>query len=121
MKKRFYQRPIFLVFAWIVAAVAIINFVLNRLGYLSSLTVIIIDGCLLFCYLAVFIDMIYHKIKDKRLRKEQMKLLMTREEVYNYGEHNYPGRAWGPNVAGIFRKDYTTPYLSELIEKYARK
>lgn len=39
---------------------------------------------------------------------------------YNYNESNYPERAWGRNVAGVFRKDYTTPYLLELVERYAR-
>src|SRR5574344_2899563 len=29
-------------------------------------------------------------------------------EQYSYGENNYPGRAWGPNVAGVFKKDYIT-------------
>ncbi len=41
-------------------------------------------------------------------------------EQYNYNERNYPERTWGRNVAGVFRKDYTTPYLLELVERYAR-
>ena len=42
-------------------------------------------------------------------------------EQYNYNKHNYPDRFWGENVAGVFRKDYASPYLLDLIEKYARK
>lgn len=42
-------------------------------------------------------------------------------EQYIYNESNYPDRVWGANVAGIFRKDFTSPYLLELIDKYARK
>ncbi|MFZ2310906.1 MAG: hypothetical protein WAW11_05175 [Patescibacteria group bacterium] len=42
-------------------------------------------------------------------------------ELYTYNESNYPDRAWGANVAGIFRKDLNSPYLLELIDKYARK
>lgn len=46
--------------------------------------------------------------------------VINRKTRESYGENNYPGRAWGPNVAGVFKKDYITSRLSELIEEHAR-
>jgi hypothetical protein len=38
---------------------------------------------------------------------------------YIYNEGYYPERSWGKNVAGVFRKDYSSRYLLDLVEKYS--
>lgn len=53
----------------------------------------------------------------KDLAKTKVAVITYPTEQYVYSERNFPGRAWGENMVGIFRKSWEDDMLLNLVEK----
>lgn len=70
MKKRFYEKTSYIVFAVVAIIAMIASFILNTLGYMSTGISRIIVGPLGLVFAGTFIYMVHCAIKDKKLRDQ---------------------------------------------------
>lgn len=137
MKKHFYEKTSFIVFAIIAIIVMIGSLILNNLGYMSTEMLRIIAGPLGLLFIGTFIYMIHCAIKDKKLRNKNQSGEPKVIIELTTGPFKKPGDAiididgFKYFIESPFRKEGTTPktsdtfyfYLSSLylLEPIARK